>query len=119
MIDCPSDTCNQKVDFTDAIVKDVLITGLIDDDIRKEVLGRLRYKGCKRDFIEAKEMACDALVKQSTAVGITSQRQKVVTTNQQLKQTCKVEIDKLVWNKRLHKMYRLSSLLAQSLSTES
>ena len=38
-IDCPSNTCTQRVDFTEAIVKDVLIIGLIDDDIRKDVLG--------------------------------------------------------------------------------
>ena len=111
VIDCPSTTCNQKVDFTDAIVKDVLITGLIDDEIRKEVLGwaDLDTKNIKETvtFIEAKEMARDALVKQSTAAGITSQRQKTVNTKPSTKttcQTCKVEIDRLVWNKRLHKM---------------
>ena len=38
-MNCPSNTCQQRVDFTDMIVKDVLISGLSDDDIRKDVLG--------------------------------------------------------------------------------
>ena len=62
---CTRDTCDQVVDFTDIIVKDVLITGLVDEDIRKDVLGweDLDNKGINETirFIEAKEMARDAL----------------------------------------------------------
>ena len=36
---CPNDGCDQIIEFTNIIVKDVLITGLADDDMRKEVLG--------------------------------------------------------------------------------
>ena len=39
LIDCSDNNCTQKIDFTDTIVKDVLITGLSDDDIKREVLG--------------------------------------------------------------------------------
>jgi len=58
---CLKDGCNQVVDFTDIIVKDVLVTGLADDDIRKELLGWaiLDEKDINEtiSFIEAKEMA--------------------------------------------------------------
>ena len=51
------------------MVKDVLITGLADDDIRKEILGwaELDQKNVQEtvNFIEAKEMARDVLTKQS------------------------------------------------------
>ena len=36
---CPKDGRNQITDFTDKILKDVMVTGLADEDIRKEVLG--------------------------------------------------------------------------------
>ena len=36
---CPKDGCNQEVDFTDIVVKDVLVTGIANNDICKELLG--------------------------------------------------------------------------------
>ena len=58
---CPKDGCDQVVDFTDIIVKDVMVSGLADEDIRKDVLGweELDNKGVNDTlrFIEAKEMA--------------------------------------------------------------
>ena len=38
-IQCTSPTCTQKVDFTDVIAKDVMIAGISDDDVKREVLG--------------------------------------------------------------------------------
>ena len=77
-IDCPGQTCNQKVDFTDIIVKDVLINGLVDDDIRRDVLGweKLDDKDVKGtvNYLEDKEMARDALIKQTTAAGISTRK---------------------------------------------
>ena len=35
---CPKDGNNQVIDFTDIILKDVMMTCLADEDIRKEVL---------------------------------------------------------------------------------
>ena len=110
-IDCSSETCNQKFNFTDIIVKDVLVTGLFDDDIRKEVLGwaELDKKGIQNTvgFIEAKEMARDALMKQSVA-GVSAYREKskgdpkgnVFTKCKE----CKIEMEKFTWNKMQHKM---------------
>ena len=36
---CSLATCTQMNDYTDTIVKDVLVAGLADEDIKKEVLG--------------------------------------------------------------------------------
>ena len=64
-VSCPEDNCNQSVDFTEIIAKDVLIFGLAEDEMKREVLG---WPGLDRStvketvsFIEAKEMARDAL----------------------------------------------------------
>ena len=37
---CTSTTSLREVDFTDSIIRDVLIAGIADLDIRREVLGR-------------------------------------------------------------------------------
>lgn len=70
---CPGNTCNLQVDFTDEIVKDFLISGLSDDDFRKDVLGwsELETKSVKDTvtFFESKEMARDALNKQVQHAG--------------------------------------------------
>ena len=74
-MNCPGADCNLQVDFTDEIVKGVLVSGLSDDDIRKEVLGwsELDTKTVKETvtFIESTEMARDALTKQIQTSGIT------------------------------------------------
>ena len=73
-ISCTSGTCTEVVDFTEVIVKDVLVTGLADGDIKKEVLGwaELDMRNVRDTvaFLEAKEMARDALTKQSATAAI-------------------------------------------------
>lgn len=114
VIDCNSDTCTNKVDFTDIIVKDVLISGLIDDDIKKDVLGcpHLDTQTVQEtvSFIEAKEMARDALTKPTVNAAISSYKStkksndnKGDTTKTNC-QVCKSEIDKYSWSKRQHRM---------------
>ena len=39
-IKCPSQTCKQPVDYTDAIVLMQMIAGLADDDIQRKILGQ-------------------------------------------------------------------------------
>ena len=60
LIDCSSATCTQMVDFTDVIIKDVLISGLSDEEVKMEVFGwhDLDRKTVDQtvQFIEAKEM---------------------------------------------------------------
>ena len=69
---CSLAACTQVNDFTDIIVKDVLVAGLADEDIKKDVLGwsELDTKDVNETvaFIESKEMARDAL-KQKTSQG--------------------------------------------------
>ena len=38
-IACSGEECTQVNDFTDVMVKDVVISGLVDEDVKKEVLG--------------------------------------------------------------------------------
>ena len=60
---CSATACTHVNDYTDMFVKDVLIAGLADDDIKREVLGwaDLDRKTVEETvaFIEAKEMARD------------------------------------------------------------
>ena len=73
---CSSGACAQINDFTDVMVKDVVISGLVDEDIKKEVLGwsDLDDKTLEETitFIEAKEMARDALSKGPIAAGLST-----------------------------------------------
>ena len=61
---CPNG-CNGEVDYTSEVIKDVLIAGLADQDIRKEVLGWYNLDSSAVaqtvTFIEQKEMARNAL----------------------------------------------------------
>jgi len=115
VMDCSRDGCAQKNDFTDVLVKDVLVTGIADEEVRKETLGwsELDKKSLEETvtFIEAKEMARDAL--QTSAIAANSaykiklknpphRAQKTAATSR-CKQ-CKVEIDELVWSRRQKKM---------------
>ena len=62
---CPIPNCGAAVEFTYIIVKDVMIAGLVDEEIKKEVLGWASLDEKDVDamvtLIEAKEMARDAL----------------------------------------------------------
>ena len=67
-------TCLREVDFTDSIIRDVLISGIADLDIRREVLGmRAILERAVNDVIslvEGKEMPTNSLP--SSASGISS-----------------------------------------------
>ena len=102
---CSLPTCSHLNDFTDMIVKDVLVAGLIDEDIKKEVLGwsELDRKDVNETvaFIESKEMARDALNQQKPVNAAVSQYRKSKTlaatappppTSKGLCKTCKFEI---------------------------
>lgn len=59
-------------------MKDVLINGLVDDYIRRDTLGWEKLddtdvKGTV-SFLEAKEMSREALIKQTTAAGISTKK---------------------------------------------
>jgi hypothetical protein len=75
-IGCTGAACIQVIDFTNVMVKDVLISGLADEDIKKDVLGwpDLYSKSLEDavSFIGAKKMARDALNKVDTTAGISS-----------------------------------------------
>ena len=115
VMDCSKENCQQKNDFTDILVKDVLVTGLADDEVKKEILGwsELDQKSLEETvtYIEAKEMARDALQMSSVAANSTykrtiknpPQRSQMTDAKSQCKQ-CKVEIDELVWSRRQKKM---------------
>ena len=66
--------CLREVDFTDSIIKDVLIAGIADLDIRREVLGTSaileRAVNDVISLVESKEMAMNSLP--SSASGISS-----------------------------------------------
>ena len=67
-------TCLREVDFTDSIIRDVLIAGIAELDIRREVLGTSaileRAANDVISLVEGKEMARNALP--SSASGISS-----------------------------------------------
>ena len=58
-------TCGSKVDFTEVIIRDVLIAGISDMDIRREVLGTKDILSTSINdvitLVESKEMARNAL----------------------------------------------------------
>ena len=106
-IECTSTECNQTIDFTDVMVKDVIISGLVDEDVKKDVLGwtDLDDKSLEDtvSFVEAKEMARDALSKGPTNAGISTYKKGKPEGNSAGKipcKLCKAEIDRIVWNKR-------------------
>ena len=73
---CPKDGCNQTIDFTDIVLKDVMVTGFADEDIRKEVLRweSLDEKEVNQTigFIESKEIARDAVTQPAVTASISS-----------------------------------------------
>eukprot|EP00111_Clytia_hemisphaerica_P011054 TCONS_00032366-protein len=112
-IDCPSNDCNQSVDFTDIIAKDVLISGLAEDEVKREVLGWPGLDNSSIEetvsFIEAKEMARDTLNRHSSNSAISAHRsarnkpgkRDIQRTNCQ---SCNVDMKKMFWSKRQKKM---------------
>ena len=115
-IKCCSDTCNRDVNFTEVIVKDVLVSGLVDDDIKNEMLGwtELDTKNVQEtvSFIEAKEMARDSLTKQTIAGAISSYKEKNRCDGKAKQKAtckdCKTEMEKYAWSRRQEKMIECS-----------
>ena len=64
-VNCPQPTCSQYLSFTDVIIKDVLISGPAEGEIKREVLGWARLGVSSMEetvsFLEAKEMGRVAL----------------------------------------------------------
>ena len=75
---CPKDCCNQVIGFLDIILKDVMVTGLADEDIHNEVLrwGSLDEKDVNETvaigFIESNEMECNAMTQPATTASVSS-----------------------------------------------
>ena len=63
--ECSNDNCSQIVDYTESIVKYVVISGIADEEIKKNVLGHadLDSKSLNNtiSLIETKEMAARAM----------------------------------------------------------
>ena len=83
---CAEDCCREKgnpVDFTNTIVKYVLVNGLVDAEIRREVLGwELLDESTLTDaiaFIEQKEMARDAFKGEAAAIKTGYRKQQAST----------------------------------------
>ena len=111
---CCGDNCQIKTDFSEIILKDVLIAGLVDEEIKKEVLGWVEVDDKTVEetlsFIEGKEMARDAMNGADSAAPISSYKSKSKPPPPSPKHTakshcqnCNAEMDKFVWNTRLNK----------------
>jgi len=122
-VQCTSTTCTQKVDFTDIIAKDVMISGLVDDEVKREVLGWHDLDEKTADetvtFVEAKEMARDALHRDSSsttgAISSYKRRSAGKDHGQPVQKSkcreCHSEMDKLSWSKREKKIVERSLCL--------
>ena len=77
---CPHECCQDKpkIDYTPQVVKDVLIAGIADSDIRKDVLGwsELDSKADKEvvAFVEEKEIAKNAFSNSSSTNAMSGYR---------------------------------------------
>ena len=116
---CGVGTCTAVTDFTEIIVKDILIGGLVDEDIKKDVLGwsEVDAKSVEEtvSFIEAKEMARDALNKPSaSAAALSSYKASNKRPKEKEKincSECSAEVEKFVWNQRQARMIEVSQCL--------
>ena len=114
---CPKDGCNQVIDFTDIILKDVMVTGLADEDIRKEVLGwgSLDEKDVNETigFIEGKEMARDAMAQPAITASVSSYKSLRKTSQKPSgKITCSMcskSTDKFIWSSKNKKYIECSA----------
>lgn len=88
---CPSEGCTAEVDFTDAILRDILARGIVDQEIQLDLLGNENQDMTLDEmlaFIEAKESAKRSAsklldVQGAGAVSSTYSRQKRQETQQQ------------------------------------
>ena len=88
IIKCPHQCCtaNPSIDYTSKVVKDVLIAGIADNDIRKEVLGwtELDNKSDKElvTFFEEKELVKNAWTRNPVeAAGISGYRKELTNVD--------------------------------------
>merc|ERR1712055_206174 len=95
---CTEECCREgekSVDFTNTIVKYVLVNGLADAEIRREVLGwKLLDESSLSDavaFIEQKEMARDAFKGEAAAVKTGYKKQATATAADEAKLRRKVK----------------------------
>ena len=120
---CSSQTCATVIDFTDVLVKDILIAGLVDEDIEKDALGRAKVdiKTVEEtiSYIEAKEMAQDALMNSTlsnSSISSYKAEKKKTPTEPKKERTrcseCSVEMDKRVWNQRQGRHIEVSMCLS-------
>ena len=104
---CCGAACEVETDFSEIILKDVLIAGLIDEDIKKEVLGwaEVDEKTVEETltFIEGKEMARDAMNSPDAVAPISSYKSRGPSTPSPNPPhpksrcgSCDVEMDKFV-----------------------
>ena len=120
---CGTAPCQAEVDFTDVIVKDVLIAGLVDEEIKKEILGwsEVDNKSVEEtvSFIEGKEMARDAIQQPTPIATAPLSSYKAGKNKPPLQQPqertrcseCSTEMDKMVWNQRQGKYIERSLCL--------
>jgi hypothetical protein len=107
-IGCPGPACARVVDFTNVIVKDVLISGLCDEEIKIEVFGW--HDLDQNQFIETKEMARNALTRTPTMSAISSYKKAgkpsctTADTTTRVCKSCTTRIEKSVWSRRQKKM---------------
>ena len=105
---CPKHGCNQIIDFTDIILKDFMVTGLADEDIRKELLrwGSLDEKDVNETigFVKAKEMARDVITQPAVTAFVFSYKSSKKTTQKPSGKItcsiCKKSTDKFVWSNK-------------------
>ena len=111
---CSSTTCNTINDFTDVIIKDVMIHGLVDEEIKKDVFGWADVDDKTVEetvkFTEAKEMARDATNKPVIAAAPISTKPKDNKAKGSVKEKekircpdCNVLIDKFFWHRKRQK----------------
>ncbi|XP_065641175.1 uncharacterized protein LOC136073504 [Hydra vulgaris] len=109
------------VDFTDVIIRDIVVAGLSDTDIRKDVLGWVSLDTASVTdiiaFIEGKEMARNALGCSSTTASVSTFRKQNKSNTQSSKGTnitakcpdCSESYSLFTetsrgWNKKPHKL---------------
>ena len=105
VVKCPNICCAElpKVDFTSSVIKDVLIAGIADNDIRKDILG-IADLDDKSDkdivaLVEAKEMAMNAYNSTSTlgttagAAGVSNYRKESKAVVDKIDQSLKAKLN--------------------------
>ena len=107
--------CSLDVDFTDVIIRDVLIAGIADMDIRREILGTdsilARSTNDVVSLVESKEMARNALPSTTASVSNKKSSPTEEQPNRNQSGTCPVCKKKFAlfsegargWNTRAHR----------------